>query len=175
MNTFIAFDIPSPAKAVLTSSLEAYQGKLVTTVPENKWHMTLVFLRNIELSQEAIEQLQQPLHTAYLPAITILSLGAGKQEGQLWAHVHATPGLIELRKMIIDRTTQCGITVSEEELSRVFIPHITIGMFQDIHAGVGISDTQARVTFAPQEALVLQSTIDTTTHYERIATIPLVP
>lgn len=176
MNTFIAFDIPAPAKAVLTASLEAYKGKLLTTAPETKWHMTIVFLGTAELSQEAIEQIQKPLHTAYLPAITILSLGSSKQPGQLWAHIHATPALTEIRDVIIRRLNQCNIAIPQTELVREFIPHITLGTTAANNDHIGITDTPAKTTFAVREALVLRSTPnESSTPYERIATIPLVP
>lgn len=181
MNTFIAFYLPTPAKAVLTASLDAYRGKLITTIPEAKWHMTLVFLGDIKLPQETIEQLQKPLHTAYLPAITILSLGAclpaGRHAGpsQLWAHIHATPALIQVRKLIINRLTQCGIPIPYEELAREFLPHITLGNTATDSEHISITDTPAKITFAVREALVLRSIPEETTSYERITTIPLVP
>lgn len=176
MNTFIALGIPTSAAAVLTTALEAYRGKLATQVPEEKWHMTLVFLGDAPLSSEAIQKIQEPLHTAYLPAITVLSLGSGRQAKQLWAHIHATPALIQLKTILIDRLTQCGIVIPEQELSRVFTPHITLGDVGSTNNPIGISDTPAKITFAVREALVLRSIPEElTTSYERIATIPLVP
>ncbi|OGY31726.1 MAG: hypothetical protein A2805_02430 [Candidatus Andersenbacteria bacterium RIFCSPHIGHO2_01_FULL_46_36] len=182
MNTFIALGIPKPAAAVLTAALEAYKGKLATRTPEEKWHMTLVFLSDAAFSAEAIQKIQEPLHSAYLPAITILSLGAalpaGRQEGtgQLWAHVHATPALIQVRAILIDRLTQSGIAIPEQELSREFTPHINLGDSSSANGAIGISDTPAKITFAVKEALVLRSiSKGDTTMYEKIATIPLVP
>lgn len=176
MNTFIALGVPTSTGAVLTTALTAYTGKLATTVPEEKWHITLVFLGDVTLSSEAIQKIQEPLHTAYLPAITILSLGAGKADGQLWAHIHATPALIQLRTILIDRLTKCDILIPEQELSREFMPHITLGNVDNKNNPIGISDTPAKITLAVREALVLRSNPEElTTSYERIATIPLVP
>lgn len=182
MNTFIALGIPKSVDTVLTTALEAYKGKLATKVPKEKWHMTLLFLGDMSLPPEAIQKIREPLHSAYLPAITVLSLGtalpAGRKEGggQLWAHIHATLALIQIRKLIIDRLTQCGIPIPYEELTREYIPHITLGNTATDNEHIGITDTPAKTTFAVQEALVLRSISEqATTSYERIATIPLVP
>ncbi len=183
MNTFIALAIPKSAASVLTTALDAYTGKLATKVAEEAWHVTLIFLGDTILPPDAIQKIQEPLHTAYLPAITILSLGsssaglpADRQVNQLWAHVHATTALTQLRTILIDRLTRCGITIPEQELTREFTPHINLGTSSAAIGAIGISDTPAKITFAVREALVLRSNPEEPdAPYDHIATIPLVP
>lgn len=176
MSTFIALGIPKSAAEVLTTALDAYKGKLAATVPETKWHMTLVFLGSAELSLNVLQKLQEPLRTAYLPAITILSLGVGKKEGQLWAHVHATPAVTQVRQLFIDRLAQCNIPILEQETTRDFSPHISLGTLANNSSSISALDIPAKITFAVKQALVLRSIPEEPeTPYERIATIPLVP
>lgn len=174
MNMFIALGVPPSARKVLREALEVYKGSAETFVPEEKWHMTLVFLGNQSISPEVVTALSEPLRCAYLPAVTILSLGAGKAEGQLWAHVHATPALLELRRCVMERLAACGIGIPDEERTRTFVPHIAVGKHMTKNGSIGIVDTPAKITFAVRETQVLRSEVDTV-GYEQITAIPLVP
>lgn len=176
MNTFIALGVPGSAAAVLKAALEGYEETLIAPVPEKKWHMTLVFLGSADLPSNILQKLQEPLRTAYLPAITILSLGLGKKEGQLWAHVHATPALTQVRQLFIERLAQCNISIPEQEITRDFIPHINLGILANNSSSISVPDTPAKITFAVRQALVLRSIPEEIeTPYECIATIELIP
>lgn len=182
MNTFIALAIPASAATVLKTVLETYEEKIDTYRPQDKWHMTLIFLGDTELSPEILTKLQEPLRTAYLPAMTILSLGtclpAGRQanQEQLWAYIHATPALVQLRSIFTERLTQCGIAILEQEIVQEFVPHINLGTIKNNAGSIGTADTPAKMTFSVREALVLRSTPEKPdAPYELIATIPLVP
>lgn len=176
MSIFIALPVPEFAKNVLRAALEGYGEKFGAMIPEEKWHVTLAFLGDQHISPDTLPQLQESLRCAYMPAITILSLGTGKATGQLWAHVHTTKALLELRNIIINRLEQNGIVIPAEELSREYIPHITLAQHMENSSGIGIPDTPANITFAARQALVLKSNSHKdATLYDTLAAIPLVP
>lgn len=176
MNTFVVLDIPLSVKNVLRGVLEGYREKFATTLPEEKWHLTLVFLGDQHISPDTLPRLQESLRCAYVPAITILSLGAGKATGQLWAHIHVTKALLELQRIIVDRLEQNSIVIPAEELSREYTPHITLAKHMQNNDAIAIPDTPANITFAVRQALVLKSNShEDATLYDTLAAIPLFP
>lgn len=176
MNTFIGLGIPESAKQVLREALEVYKDIPLTAVPEEKWHITLVFLGNEheQVSSDTTAALSQPLRCAYMPAITVLSLGSGLADGQLWARIHATPALLELRKIMIERLRACNIPIPQQEVSREFTPHITLAKEVVYDSPIGIPDTPAKITFAVRQATLFRSTVEGTS-YDSLTTIPLIP
>jgi 2'-5' RNA ligase len=164
MNTFIAIMIPEGATQAIGDAVEQYKGVLATPIVNSMWHITLAFYGNRDFSSEEVETISAVIRQSFLPTVTILSIGKGVNEIQLWARVQSSQVLSDLHEIFLARG---GVADTRD-----FVPHINLGTLKDTSSTLGVPDAPVKTTFTVHEAMLLQSENGT---YERIATIPLTP
>ncbi|OGY36307.1 MAG: hypothetical protein A3E36_00115 [Candidatus Andersenbacteria bacterium RIFCSPHIGHO2_12_FULL_45_11b] len=176
MSAFIAFTIPNSAIAPIRDTMRSYQDVLATSVSQEKWHCTMLYIGNINLSDEDMQALAQPIRQSFHPVITILSLGEGKAKNQLWAYVQVQTFLQDMRNELLARCKGREITIPEDERIKEFIPHIHVGNIQQTPQHIAIIDTPVKTTFSLSELVVYKSNPSIpTAPYEQLAVIPITP
>ena len=153
--------------------MRSYQGVLEKSVSQEKWHCTMLFLGNADLSAHAQEIITQPIRQSFHPVITILSLGEGKKQGQLWAYVQIQAFLHEIRRELMQRVEAAEILLSTSEQTQELVPHIHIGTLILSSAGATVPDIPVKTVFSLPELVLLKSNSDAS--YEQLARIPITP
>ena len=170
---FIGLAIPDKAKQAIYTALRHYSDYTERKVPEENWHMTLVFLGDIENHKQYISRLSKPIPQAFMPAISLTHLGRGLQRKQLWTYANPTPAVVGLKKSVEDRLKKLRMPY-KKEAERDFVPHIRVADMYDITSGIGIPDGVINETFTPKEAYLYQSQeTPLGVRYTIEATIPL--
>ncbi len=176
MSTFIAFTIPKNAIVAIREGMRSYQDILTTSVPQEKWHCTMLFLGNTELSSDAQALVIQPIRQSFHPVVPVLSLGQGKVHEQLWAYIQVQPFLTNIRQELISRIHEAGQALPGPEISREFVPHIHIGKIQTNSQHIAVPDIPIKTTFSLSELVLFKSdSQSSSTHYEQLAIIPITP
>lgn len=167
MSFFIALEVPKMATASIREAMRSYQDVLETSILQEKWQCTFLSLGDNELSSESLNLLTKPIRQSFHPVITVLSLGYGKEAGQLWAYIQDQTFLHNIKKKLIERAQESGILLPEESLS-TFIPHIHVGNIQPDIQPLSIPDIPVKTKFSVSQLAILQD-------YEAIGTIPVTP
>ncbi|HSX24750.1 MAG TPA: hypothetical protein VLG69_02185 [Candidatus Andersenbacteria bacterium] len=168
MSVFIACNIPKNTILAIRDGMRSYQHVLATSVPQEKWHCTILFLGNIELSDEMKTILTQPIRQPFHCILTVLSLGQGQNKKQLWAYIQTQQLLTSIRQELIYRAR-----IHEP---KEFIPHINVGALENQSDGRPIPDMPVKATWSVSELLLLQSNPNNPgALYEQLGTIPITP
>jgi RNA 2',3'-cyclic 3'-phosphodiesterase len=173
MRLFIGLAVPAPLRDLLLPLTEQYAPSLKKITPPESWHITLAFLGE-QPTPLPMDELSQPLISAFVPTIAFTHVGRGRQRSQLWAYAQPTTALNHLQQNVRERLTQLKLPLPPDAQAREFLPHIRLATFLDLMQGRGIADTPVSFTFVPREAYVYRSeqTADGRV-YHREATIPL--
>ncbi len=124
-------------------------------------------LSHTMLTSDQLAILTQPIRQSFHPVITILSLGLGKAEHELWAYAQDQSFLHTIRKELMQRIQESGIPLPEEA-SQAFIPHIHVGNIQPDAKPLSVPDMPVQTKFSLPELVILQD-------YVAIGTIPVTP
>ena len=147
---FIALPIPAKTRMLVAQALARQERTIVhTSVPEESWHITLVFLGAVEDWQRTLAKISKPLPSHFVPTVTITHLGQGKNRKQLWAYVQATNVLLRARTVLAQRAGR-----NED---RPFIPHVRVAELDGQSVTIGVADTRILTSFRVREACVYRS------------------
>lgn len=153
---FIGLEIPRQIKDEISSQAVRYTADY-KIIPAEYWHLTLLFLGNIEAIDSLKVLVSEPLPQAFVPAVKFTHLGAGLSPGQLWVWGLETAVLNRIRGQIIARVEKIGFR--GEALSRQnkkFIPHVTVGKKRANGKGL-TADTPFKGGFRPESAMIFRS------------------
>jgi RNA 2',3'-cyclic 3'-phosphodiesterase len=156
IRTFIAL----PTLSIAQQAMTEIQMKLKETKADVKWesqnkfHITLVFLGNVEhsklelLSTALIKSVQQ------FPAFTLTyeSIGAfpnSRNPRVLWIGAKTNQMILDLQAIAERVCTEFGFPKED----RVFHPHITLGRVKETRNVVRLTEAIKTITFEPIETL----------------------
>ena len=156
--------LPVPETLVHTLSVAQHRLPLSRPVPEENFHLTLVFLDS--QPEPLLEELHYAIEGLPLPALTLRIDGLGTFGGNdpdaLYARVAPDPALSALQAKLAQTARRTGIMVK----ARKFVPHITLARFRK---GEVQPDTLARAigalgpltspAWTPPELVLMRSTL----------------
>jgi 2'-5' RNA ligase len=173
MRLFIALLLPEVVHKALRQAMVRWESYVKSTVPQDRWHVTVAFLGEVADDQD-LAALLEDLSLPFLPAVTITHLGRGEQTQQLWSYAAPTYPLQTLHKIIMERVQSSGLLLPTADLHRDFVPHIHIGDFTAEAMLMMLPDEIIQATFVPKEAVLLASMRDgETSYYKPQGTIKL--
>jgi 2'-5' RNA ligase len=169
---FVGLAIPERVCVAISEGLIPFQSSIQRLLPEERWHITLLFLGEIDSQIVAWDKIIQPATQLYLPTITVTHIGKGLAKNQLWAWVLLNQGLQNMQHMIAQRFANEQQPTPQSTSDTAFVPHIHLA---NIH-GVLLPDRALSVTFVPREINVYRSDINSAgeRQYVVIHRIPLV-
>lgn len=172
---FLALPIPATTADILHHALEQYPQYIERVVPTENWHVTLVFLGEVEHPQQYLSRLIKALPQTFVPTVSIPYVGRGLQRDQLWAYAHASTSLTNLRTQLLDRLRAMrfptpGTTDPE------YVPHIRLANLYAMSRGVGLADFPVTTSFTAREIHLYKSARTSEgAKYEIVGTIALTP
>ncbi|MBI3255734.1 MAG: hypothetical protein HYZ63_02075 [Candidatus Andersenbacteria bacterium] len=164
---FIGFSIPERVRNICREALVQYKPFIKRNIPEDRWHMTLLFLGDCLDTQAYAAVLAQPLPQAYVPTITLTHIGKGLAGNQLWVSALPTVALEEMGQMVRTRIGEAGLRAPSLLQSRDFMPHIHVADLQPALKSL-LVDKPLQVTFVPRELHLFRS--ETAPEHKRIYT-----
>lgn len=175
---FIAVPIPKSARNEMKKALNGYAKFIDKKVPEKNWHLTFLFLGEVNHYQRYLRRMIEDLPRMFLPTISFTHVGRGYQRDQLWAYAQQTNVLNELHSTIRARLvkirvpTSAPITKNKTE----FIPHVRLANMLEVTRGMGLADRQLAVTFMIKQIIIYKSEPDATgANYSAVGVINLLP
>jgi 2'-5' RNA ligase len=154
---FLAAPVPPTVRELLKGATKEYSNFVEKVVPEEKWHVTLLWLGGEVLNHsQYVSRLSKPLSQAYAPAITLTHVGRGLQRGQLWAYAHVTPMLTQLREALQHRLHSMRFPLPSQ---RDYVPHIHVADLFDMSRGFGLADQATPITFPVREIYLYKSVL----------------
>lgn len=173
---FIALPIPERSYPPLLTASQQYPEYVKSTVPTERWHMTILFLGEVANPKEYIPRLCKPLIQTYLPTVNVTHAGRGLQRLHLWAWVTPTPVLEHIRQELIARLKKMRFRFPPGALDKEFVPHIHLANFWPVSRGLGLADYPAATSFATPVAHIYSSLATPQgVQYSREGSIPLTP
>ncbi len=156
---FIGFAIPEHVKTVLKKTIKThYHEHIQQLVPHERWHITVVFLGNVDSPQNFYHELSKPLIQTHVPVVKMTHVGPGLPNHQLWAYANATPALQQIKTDIRQRLASVGLALSAQEEERPYVPHIRLADLTESTSGpFRLSDTPSSVSFPVKEAHIYRS------------------
>lgn len=161
---FAAITIPNQAQLALQHQLKRFRAHADHLVPARRWHLTLAYVGKI--TTQPVAKFAKDISLPFVPTVSITHIGLGKQKDQLWAYIHTTPLMQELRHCVIEHLATIGLTT--RYIGRAYVPHIRIaGIKAD--AGASIADAAVPITFPVREVILFRSHHDRAdAQYEKI-------
>lgn len=144
---FIGIEIPDKPRKVIRGALGAYQKQIENMIPEERWHMTLLWLGECAEPTDYLAAMGKPMPQQFLPTVTLTHVGRGLASHQVWAYSLSTPLLTALRTDLRARLQGVGLTMPGLAEKKPFVPHISIANFKP-SAPASLPDELANVTFA---------------------------
>lgn len=154
---FVGLAVPAKVQVSIAEAMKHYREYITYTVPEENWHMTILYMGELPGIEEFLSELTKPLPQVFVPAISVTHLGQGVQTDQLWAYVHITPTIEALHKDLVKRAEKAGIILPEDTYNRSFVPHIRVADINPSQNKLGMPDAAVTVTFSAVEAHVYKS------------------
>ncbi len=142
---FVGVPIPKKAKAVIKEAAQHYPKKNLQLVPEENWHLTLVWLGEVTDPQQHLTKFHPTLGQAYVLTVSITHLGIGRHEQQLWAYVNPTYALASLRQQLVEHLRAHGFSWKDD--AREFVPHIRVANLVGSPSNIALADCAANFTF----------------------------
>lgn len=171
---FLGLDIPDFVKQSLYEGMKAYDRYIERTIPDERWHITLLFLGETANPKQYYSRLSKPLPQAYVPMVHVAYLGRGFHRGQLWAYINPTPLLMNIRNDLVVRLKKLRFPIPHKSLLGEYAPHIAIAKLYSMSRGVGMPDEPISMTFAARDAYLYQSHFGKgTVRYTKEVRIPL--
>jgi len=143
---FVGISIPSAARSTIRQALDYYQKDLAQPVPENAWHMTVLWVGSPPEAHNYIPALTKSLRQSFTMTVTLTHLGRGKKPSLLWAYAIPSLGLHKLRKTVLDRFEAIKFPLPVDSHPE-FIPHITVGHLSESLKNRILPDHKASITF----------------------------
>ncbi|MEX0650205.1 MAG: 2'-5' RNA ligase family protein [Candidatus Andersenbacteria bacterium] len=171
---FLGLSVPEKAKTAIRHAAKHYKEYINQPVAEESWHITLLFLGNVENHKQYVNRLIKPLSLSFVPTVSLTHVGRGFQRDQLWAYAAATPALSGLIAELEKRIKAMRMQYEGGDDHGEYTPHIRVATLLDVTRGIGLPDGAARSTFAPSEIYLYRShQTEAGVHYTVEATIPL--
>lgn len=171
---FLSILPPPKVKEALSRLLIRFQKNLATTTTEDKWHLTVLFLGECNLTSDNVAALTKPLELPFLLTITLSHLGRGLKPNQLWAYAPNTYPLKTTRELLSSRIQGCQIELPITEPETSFTPHIRLATIKSEMAETMLPDEIISMTFVPEEIVLLSSEkTDTGPIYSTVGSIQL--
>lgn len=170
---FVGIAIPDKQRQVIRGALGAYQKQIASVIPEERWHMTLLWLGDCGDPTTILPAIGKPMPQQFLPTVTLTHVGRGLVERQLWAYGLSTPWLNALRADVAKRLGETGLTAPGLREAKPPVPHIHIAGLKPT-APASLPDELANATFTvPALHLYQAQTIKKKTHYTSLTSIAL--
>lgn len=158
MSMFLGLSIPNRVQEVISSKLSPYEQYIEHIIPPDSWHITLLYLGEVENPKQYYSRLKKPLSQAFLPTVHVAFLGRGHNRLQLWAYVEASALLTAVRGSLVQRCRSMRLPIPPNVLKEDFIPHIAVARLYGVARSVGIADEPVSCTFAARQVHLFQST-----------------
>ena len=158
---FLGIDIPENIRKKIREAMNYYDKYLERVVPEENWHITLLFLGNVDRYSYYLSRIANDLRCPFLLTVSMLYLGRGLKGSQLWAYVEKNNSLINARKELGERVKKARMPVSVDlpkiQEGNNFVPHVRVGDMLKTTQGRGIADRPVAGTFAPKTVNIYRS------------------
>ncbi|MCW1931789.1 RNA 2',3'-cyclic phosphodiesterase [Pararhodobacter zhoushanensis] len=162
IRTFLALPVPLPVVHTLT--VAQHRLPLSRPVPEENFHVTLVFLDS--QPEPLLEELHYALDGLSLTAPTLRIDGLGTFGGNdpdaLYARIAPDPVLTALQAKLAQTARRIGIAVK----ARKFVPHITLARFRKgemlpgtLASAIGALGPLTSPPWTPPELILTRSTL----------------
>jgi len=170
---FLALPIPPTTASILEQSLQQYPQYIEKVIPTANWHLTMVFLGDVENPMQYLSRLLKLMPQTFMPTISLTYVGRGLQRDQIWAYAHVNPLLTNLRQQLVERLKKMRFPLPADH-QREFVPHIHLANMYPLARGVGMADHAINVSFAAQAIHLYHSQPQSDgAHYEILGTIGL--
>lgn len=126
MRMFIGLEVPANVRTQIREHLKDYTRHTKKLVPEENWHITILFVGEVLEYKQYLEPLEEVMPQTFLPTLSLTHIGKGLQPQQLWAFAKNTTLLGKLQKQLIDRLNSLHIGL-ESNVNSSFTPHIKLG------------------------------------------------
>lgn len=169
---FLGVSIPAPARKIIAATFPQVEHYIEKTIPEERWHLTLLFLGDVENPQQYLSRLLKPNPQAFVPTVSVMHVGRGLQRLQLWAHCHPSTSLLNLQTQFADRlrTMRFQFPKNKDE----YKPHIHLANLYPMARGIGIADVACSTRFAVTQVHLYESLpLGNSSTYTIRASIPL--
>lgn len=153
---FVAVPIPALIQKNLIAALNSFPQYIEQTIDQERWHLTLVFLGEVENPRQYWSRLTKALPQAFMPTISITHIGRGLQRDQLWAYAHPTAILFNLYRELGQRLRGMRFPLPRQQYDD-FVPHVHVANLYPMARGIGIADAAVTTTFSVRELLVYRS------------------
>lgn len=153
---FLAIPIPPSADPAIARALEHYPQYIESTIPRERWHLTLVWLGNVLNHAQYLSRLLKPLPQTFVPTISLTYVGRGLQRTQLWAYANPSPMLMAIRTSLLDRLKAMRFQLPPSYRA-AYVPHVHLADLFPMARGVGLADAPATTTFAVPAVHLYQS------------------
>lgn len=173
---FLGAAIPPSTRALLRASFTHFPQHIDRVIPVELWHLTMVFLGDIEATALPIPELTHDLPQVFVPTIQLTHVGRGLQRDHVWAYAHPSTTLVTLRTQLLTRLEAINFSLSRQEVRRAFVPHIHLANLFPMTRSVGMADHFLNTAFALKEIHLYRSarTKDGHLHYAVEGTIRLI-
>ncbi len=155
---FIGLPIPDAAKHTIRQSMKSFRDHIERYTDEVDWHVTLVFLGEVDEYEPYITALIKPLPRTFVPTVSFTHLGYGRQHHQLWAYVHRTAALDALKQDIENRLLTAGHSGWKQYQKSHFVPHVRVATLKREESdGPRLPDVLSSRLFTATQAHVYRS------------------
>lgn len=167
---FIGVPIPINSLKSVQASFQEYQQYISSPITPAKWHLTILYLGEINNPKQYYSRLRKPVSLSFVPTVRITHIGRGLNKHQLWAYVEDSVILNNIRGELVRRLKSMRFNFADTtELGDGFVPHIAIANLFRMAGGVGLADYPLTLSFAVTQAHIFRSTLageSTTYHIE---------
>jgi len=169
---FLGISIPAPARATITATFSQFPHYIEKTIAEERWHLTLLFLGDVENPQQYLSRLLKPNPQAYVPTVSVMHVGRGLNRLQLWAYCHPSTSLLNLQTQFADRLRTMRFPFPKNKAT--YVPHIHLANLYPMARGIGIADVACATRFAVTQVHLYESLpLGNSSTYTIRASIPL--
>jgi 2'-5' RNA ligase len=159
---FIAIPVPSQIVPAISLAFEEYPQHIEKILPTEKWHLTLLWLGDVENPKQYYSRLTKPMPQSFVPTVRYTHVGRGAQRQQLWAYAEPSPSLLSMREALVARLRTMRFPFPEKPQYEKFIPHTRVANLYSMSGGVGLADFPLTTTFVPKEIHIIRSELTPT-------------
>lgn len=176
---FLGLTVPEVIKAQLRAEAHKHYPQYIKRwIPEENWHLTLLFLGEVKNHTQFFGRLKPALDLPYIPTVQFTHIGRGLKRDQLWAYAVPSPALNYLRDQLVLRLKSMRWPLPHNDYDRfrtpAFMPHVRIATLFPMTAPLGLADSATPATYAPKECRLFRSEItEYGAHYSSELSIPL--
>ncbi len=152
---FVGFSVPEHVRKEIKGAMNYYDKYLKRFVPEDNWHITLLFLGEVAEYKRCLDSVAKDITCLFLPTLSVVYIGKGLKRSQLWAYVEKNNSVVNLRDKIISRTKKLRLPTGRG--AHNFNPHIRLGDMLETAQSIGIADQPVTATFVPKKVNIYRS------------------